>query len=335
MTSRLAPFSLLALSLSAVSAMTLGCGAAPEGATDDDVDVATEGHGRDAIVGGTAATGYPEAALVNMFQNGAQVAICSGAVIAPQVVLTAGHCVVGLNGWSVKTPYAGGQSAVASGAATYDYNSTAEYVDATKHDVALVFLKTPIKLSSYPTVAKAKSANGTKIVNLGRIKDGVASYSNLYVSPVITVNDAASYGFPYDYIATEKIESGDSGGPDIIAGTHTILAVNSGGGGGTEVLARVDLVYDWIQQQIASHGGSGTSTGGTTGSGGSTGTGGSTGGTTTPSCAHPLCASGTRLSSSCDPCATKICAADSYCCTNAWDDICVGEVTSICGATCQ
>jgi hypothetical protein len=56
--------------------------------------------------------------------------------------------------------------------------------------------------------------------------------------------------------------------------------------------------------------------------------------TAVPACEHPICTVGTKLTSGCDPCATKICASDSYCCTNSWDSICVGEVSSICGQTC-
>jgi hypothetical protein len=51
-------------------------------------------------------------------------------------------------------------------------------------------------------------------------------------------------------------------------------------------------------------------------------------------CSHPLCSTGTKLTSTCDPCAGKICAQDSYCCNTLWDSICVGEVTSICGQSC-
>ncbi len=51
-------------------------------------------------------------------------------------------------------------------------------------------------------------------------------------------------------------------------------------------------------------------------------------------CAHDKCSSGTKLTSTCDPCVTKICAADSFCCATSWDSICVGEVKSICGQTC-
>jgi hypothetical protein len=51
-------------------------------------------------------------------------------------------------------------------------------------------------------------------------------------------------------------------------------------------------------------------------------------------CAHAICSTGAKLTASCDPCATKICASDSFCCSNSWDSICVGEVKSICGQTC-
>lgn len=52
-------------------------------------------------------------------------------------------------------------------------------------------------------------------------------------------------------------------------------------------------------------------------------------------CTHPICTAGTKLNAACDSCAQKVCAADSYCCNTGWDGTCVGEVTSICGATCK
>lgn len=59
--------------------------------------------------------------------------------------------------------------------------------------------------------------------------------------------------------------------------------------------------------------------------------GGGGGGST---CAHPICSTGTELDGSCDSCAAQVCAADGYCCSTAWDSICVGEVSSVCGETC-
>ncbi|HEX6839047.1 MAG TPA: S53 family peptidase [Polyangia bacterium] len=82
-------------------------------------------------------------------------------------------------------------------------------------------------------------------------------------------------------------------------------------------------------------GGSGGGTGGSGGGGGG-GTGGSGGGGGgTSSCTHSICSTGSRLVSGCDPCATQICAVDGYCCRWAWDNICVSEVSSVCGQTCQ
>jgi hypothetical protein len=56
--------------------------------------------------------------------------------------------------------------------------------------------------------------------------------------------------------------------------------------------------------------------------------------TTGGNCAHPICSTGGKLTSSCDSCTTKICAQDSFCCSSSWDSICVGEVNSICGESC-
>jgi hypothetical protein len=55
---------------------------------------------------------------------------------------------------------------------------------------------------------------------------------------------------------------------------------------------------------------------------------------TASSCAHPICSTGSKLTASCDACATKICAKDSYCCSTTWNSICVGEVSSVCGQSC-
>ena len=52
-------------------------------------------------------------------------------------------------------------------------------------------------------------------------------------------------------------------------------------------------------------------------------------------CSHALCSTGSRLTASCTACATDICEKDSYCCNHRWDSVCVGEVKSICGETCE
>ncbi len=202
------------------------------------------------IINGAPASEYPEAALVNMQRLG-QSAICSGAVIAPKVVLTAGHCVSGWTGWDVVAPFAGDQSAAVREGVVFDYVDQTQSVNPDQHDVGLLILETAISLGTYPTLASAPVADGTEVVNIGRIDNGTASSSALFVSPPVAVSDGSSIGFPLAYQSSLVIQSGDSGGPDLLPGSHEIVAVNSGAGSDVQILARVDLVRDWILEQIA------------------------------------------------------------------------------------
>lgn len=247
-----------------------------------------------AIIGGKPALGYPEAALVNMLYGNQVSSICSGAVIAPKVVLTAGHCVVGgFTGWEVVAPFANGQKAYAQKATTYDYKDTSGYVNPNQHDVGLVLLKTPITLDKYPEVSSKPVANGALLQNIGRIQNGQASWSQLFIGPQIVAQAGSGYGYPFAYVTTMKIQPGDSGGLVVGADSHTIYAVNSGAGGGTQILARVDQVYSWIDQQVQANGGWGPSGGDGAGGGddpgdpGGGGAGGDCGGTDDPGGSDP------------------------------------------------
>ncbi len=294
----------------------------------------------DNIVGGTTATAYPEAVLVDLYSGGQLVAACSGSLVAPKLVLTAGHCVYGYSSWKITAPFANGQKSNATKGETYDWTATGESVDPSMHDLGLIHLSTAITLDAYPAIASSPLASGASIVNVGRIQDGQLSDSALFVSKSIKVKPGSSYGFPYDYESSEIIEPGDSGGPDLLPGAapHTIVAVNSGAGATDEVLARVDLVRSWIEDAIAGKSsGSSSSSSSTSGAGGSTSSGSSSsaGGSSTSSCKHDPCATGERLKKSCDPCVTAVCTADSYCCAHTWDDTCVEEAGELCGAQCD
>ncbi|WP_437650674.1 hypothetical protein [Sorangium sp. So ce362] len=52
-------------------------------------------------------------------------------------------------------------------------------------------------------------------------------------------------------------------------------------------------------------------------------------------CSHDVCDTGVALDAGCDWCASEVCAQDPYCCTNAWDDRCVGTANNVCGLTCS
>src|SRR6476660_1544070 len=89
-----------------ITALTLvGCVQPPDSESEEEQQAVGETVDQP-IVNGTSASEYTEAALVN-----GPGFVCSGAVIAPRVVLTAGHCVEGSSSWTIKAPYAGNQSA--------------------------------------------------------------------------------------------------------------------------------------------------------------------------------------------------------------------------------
>jgi V8-like Glu-specific endopeptidase len=225
-------------------ALTAAACTAEQAGDGEATDVSSE-----AIVNGKVASAYPEAALIDT-----QDFICSGTVIAPRVALTAGHCVVGASEWRVTTPFSKNQTALGHSSFT-QYKATGESVNGKTIDVAVIILDTPINLASYPTLATAPVADGTKGVNIGRIKNDQASFTRLFAGTSVSLSDATSEGFPLDYVAKEIIESGDSGG-GVYVGTgasRKIVAVNSGAGGGTEVLARVDLIVAKIKQIIAAN----------------------------------------------------------------------------------
>ena len=250
---------LLRIALAALVASTLGA-CAPESPTDEESDIeeASE-RDDDAIIGGTAATAYPEAVLIQMYNGGQLSSYCSGSLVSPRVVLTAGHCVHGIDGWVVKAPFASNQQAQAASAKTYDWNTDSETVDPSMHDIGLIVLSKDITIATYPTIATSHVAWGSKVQNIGRIQNGTLSTTKLFIGAQVKVVDGKSYGYPFDYASSEIIESGDSGGPVVVPGTHNIVAVNSGGGGGSQVLARVDLLATWIKDEIAKNKG-GTTT---------------------------------------------------------------------------
>jgi hypothetical protein len=118
-----------------------------------------------------------------------------------------------------------------------------------------VFLDSEVRLNAYPKIATSGLAAQSKVVTVGRVKNAQPSRSDLYVSAKVAVTSGSSMGFEYDYSAPLVIERGDSGGASYIPSSHTIVSVNSTGGDNVQLMARVDLVSDWIQKELANPGG--------------------------------------------------------------------------------
>src|SRR5262249_17521993 len=156
---------------------------------------------------GVPASDYPEAATIDFVKNGTGY-ICSGTIIAPKVVLTAGHCVVG--GATSFLVHAGNNVTLTTSSAALDYTETQDVVNFSQHDVALVFLTDPITLPRYPSIASSPVANGAQLTNVGRINNGVQTDSLFEGGNAVTLPLEA----PFDYRSARLIQPGDSGGPD-------------------------------------------------------------------------------------------------------------------------
>jgi hypothetical protein len=209
------------------------------------------------IVLGTPDTAHPEAVLVDLYQGGTLQAYCSGVLVAPYVVLTAGHCVDGYDTWEITAPGAQGATVAASASVMLDWQGNGDTLTPSAHDVGLVILPSPIGLPSYPTLAQAAVPDGTPVINVGRVQDGTLSSTTLYDSIPLEIRNATPWGWDYDYLTMDAVQAGDSGGPDYWVGPSgpELVAINSGAtkNNNYELLARIDLVAAWIQSQIAAY----------------------------------------------------------------------------------
>lgn len=220
------------------AAFAVGCAVE----SDDPLGATAQG-----IVGGTPAVEYPESVVLKA-PNGVG---CSGTVIAPLVVLTAGHCLVsGGVSWNVSAPYAGAQTAQTTGGVTpYNDAGNPKYVNYSSHDVALLFLDRPIRVG-YPVLTREVFPSGYGLVNVGASVNGVSMGKPLRGTPIASYN---SPNFFYWWTSNNQaqLEAGDSGGATYVPGTHILVGVNSGGRPGSDqVMARTDQVIDWLYEQM-------------------------------------------------------------------------------------
>jgi hypothetical protein len=209
------------------------------------------------IANGTPATSYPEAVYV----TASGFLPCSGVLLGPAVVLTAGHCRSLSSAYSVTAPNASGQTSTASRDWTlYDDDQQSS------SDTLLIFLDTPIIIDVYPTLASTPVATGTTVIDIGRTLNGTIETNDYVSAPVTILGPATALGFPWHYEAQpDSSQDGDSGGPIEIDGPAPRLVVAIVDTDTVEqgineeepidLFERVDLVHDAIEAQIAAHAG--------------------------------------------------------------------------------
>jgi secreted trypsin-like serine protease len=216
---------------------------------------------------------------------------CTGTVIAPRVVLTAGHCVQDLNLGGFTPP---GEYEVATGRANPRQDEGGEVMKVsathvfpgfdpgnTHGDAALLILATPTSAPAIPLATEADSTlygSGTQVTlaGWGLTRFGAKSAPESLRSTATVVLDPAackrqtrsfyrSYSSAVEMCTTDPPDRlnggcfGDSGGPAIAHradGSAVEIGVTSTGGPGCStrlpnIFTRADLLSTWASEWIA------------------------------------------------------------------------------------
>ncbi len=239
------------------------CSAAPP-------DAETTGQGESAVINGKASDATQDAVVLIVYPIGNGAFECTGSLIAPNLVLTARHCVsevaeqpfecsqagVGTSGAATKSDYTASNMYIVTGAkrgvdptakgAFAALGSKIIHDGATNlcnHDIAFIVLDRAIPNAKIlPVRADAPAQAGEKFTAIGwgvttttpepLTRQQRAGVGVLDVGP--TTDKTIGLPVPSrEFLVGEAICQGDSGGPALSESTGSILGVVSRGGNGT------------------------------------------------------------------------------------------------------
>jgi secreted trypsin-like serine protease len=226
-------------------------------------DSRAEGEGLFArIVNGTPTTAYPSVGLVGDNTGN----FCTGTLIAPQFVLTAGHCAEGVGNTAGRFQLGSSTYSTSQVFVHPNYNSNL-IGDDNANDIAIYKLATPVTniapsqiYRSTPTVGQMLTLVGFGGGGTGNTgTDGSFGTKRVGTTPIDSVS-AKLIRWTFDNNTESNTAPGDSGGPAFVtvSGTNYVAGVTSGGEqanagiGDRSFDTRVDAFASWIDSIVGS-----------------------------------------------------------------------------------
>ncbi|HMN72457.1 MAG TPA: trypsin-like serine protease [Rhodoblastus sp.] len=220
--------------------------------------------GADAMVGPTGdASAYAAHVVMALAQSGRGAGFCSGVALAPNVVLTAAHCVAAPAATRVHFRDGAGKPVlmeVSRVARHPGFRADAVAARAKSIDLALIETKAPLP-SSFSPVAIGEAPNEVgaafDVAGFGVAQPGVASTSGVLRRARLSLRAPLSYVLLWlDSADGAGACTGDSGAPVFFNGALVgVVAFAQGahgrGCGGLTQAVRIAPYRAWIEQMIA------------------------------------------------------------------------------------
>jgi secreted trypsin-like serine protease len=201
--------------------------------------------------------------------GGVRSGACSGALIAPEWIITAGHCFHDINDNRISGPQPYTTMVTVGKLKDTDPGGhTAQVVDVRQsplNDLAVAKLSAPINDITPVTLAEAAPPVGQPLqfAGWGALSATVPGPSDHLKRGQFTISGIGSATFTAQPVGERTVENGpcpqDSGAPFFVSAddrTAVLVATEVSGPPcpqpGAETIARVDVVREWIDQQLAS-----------------------------------------------------------------------------------